>query len=160
MVNSNELSVGLKNICEILNTNEIPYCLVGGLAVSMLAAPRATEDIDLMVLLNDDQKANIASLLENKFQIIQNKELFTVQQTTIWRFILKDKTINTESLLILDFILADNDIYKNSISEAIDIELNGTKIYVVTPENLISIKKLSNRGKDKLDIEALKKTLE
>ena len=74
MVDSNELSIGLKNICEILSTNEIPYCLVGGLAVSMLAAPRATEDIDLMVLLSDKQKAKIASLLENKFEIIQNKE--------------------------------------------------------------------------------------
>ena len=44
-----DLHAELRGIVKALNATEIPYALVGGLAVSIYAQPRATEDVDLLV---------------------------------------------------------------------------------------------------------------
>ncbi len=46
----------VKEILRRLNEAGIPYALIGGLAYSQYAPPRATEDMDLIVLLQDAQK--------------------------------------------------------------------------------------------------------
>jgi len=38
----------LKKLCLLLSEAHIKFCLIGGLAVGILAKPRATEDIDLL----------------------------------------------------------------------------------------------------------------
>src|SRR5438132_2713254 len=43
----------LRGIVKALNAAEIPYALVGGLAVSIYAQPRATEDVDLLLARED-----------------------------------------------------------------------------------------------------------
>lgn len=40
----------LKRLCLIFNEARIKFCLIGGLAVGILAKPRATEDIEWMSL--------------------------------------------------------------------------------------------------------------
>ena len=42
----------LKSLCRILGDARLEYCLIGGLAVGILSKPRATEDIDLLVLIS------------------------------------------------------------------------------------------------------------
>lgn len=44
---SDLLIAALKDIASAFNDNKINYCLSGGLAVSILSTPRATEDIDI-----------------------------------------------------------------------------------------------------------------
>jgi hypothetical protein len=45
----------LKSLCTLLNDEHVDYCLIGGLAVAILAKPRATEDIDLLILIEEQQ---------------------------------------------------------------------------------------------------------
>lgn len=44
-----DLEQELRSVVAALAANEIPYALVGGLAVAVWGAPRATKDIDLLV---------------------------------------------------------------------------------------------------------------
>src|SRR5881397_2262836 len=46
----------VKEILRRLNAGGIHYALVGGLAYSLYAPPRATEDMDLLVLVEDTAK--------------------------------------------------------------------------------------------------------
>src|SRR5713101_5093151 len=43
----------VKRILQILDRNQIPYAVIGGLAVSHHAVPRLTQDLDLVVLHED-----------------------------------------------------------------------------------------------------------
>jgi hypothetical protein len=43
----------VKRVLETLQQNQVPYALIGGLAVSHHAVPRLTQDVDLIVLAED-----------------------------------------------------------------------------------------------------------
>src|SRR5690242_20765829 len=43
----------VKRVLETLDRNQIPYAVIGGLAVSHHAIPRLTQDVDLVVLHED-----------------------------------------------------------------------------------------------------------
>ena len=43
------LTAALLDVCRTLNGASVPYCLAGGLAVTMLTTPRATAYIDVVV---------------------------------------------------------------------------------------------------------------
>jgi hypothetical protein len=43
----------VKRVLETLDRNQIPYAVIGGLAVSHHAVPRLTQDVDLLVLAED-----------------------------------------------------------------------------------------------------------
>ena len=50
-----DLFYTLKSMCALLNEEHLDYCLIGGLAVAILAKPRATEDIDFLVLIEESR---------------------------------------------------------------------------------------------------------
>jgi len=43
----------LKKIVQFLNKQKIDYALAGGLAFSALVEPRATMDIDIIIMINE-----------------------------------------------------------------------------------------------------------
>lgn len=130
---------------------------MGGLAVGILAKPRATEDIDLLVLI--DNKETIGSLLRHDFEIIQDHDSMHFKETTIWRIVIKDTFTNDRGLVIIDLIFADNEIYKEAVADVIKLQIDNIDIPVVKPENLIRIKKLSNRPRDWIDIQAIEESI-
>ena len=146
----------LKSICHCFGEVNIEFCLIGGLAVGILARPRATEDIDLLVLIDDKKKKLIRDLLQDKFKVVKINNEMHFKKATIWRIILQDTFTNDNGLIVVDLIFADNEVYKETVSNHIKIEIDGIEIPVATPENLIKIKRLSNRPQDIIDIEALK----
>ncbi len=149
----------LKRLCLIFNEARIKFCLIGGLAVGILAKPRATEDIDLLVLIDKENKEIIASLLRDNFEVIQDHDLMVFKQATIWRIVVRDAFTNDNGLVIIDLIFADNEIYKQAVMDVITIQIDKVDIPVVKPENLIKIKKLSNRPRDLLDIQDIQASI-
>lgn len=53
-----------KDLLKILSENEVQYMIVGGYALSLYAAPRATGDIDLFVKIDQDNAARILKSLK------------------------------------------------------------------------------------------------
>jgi len=149
----------LKRLCLLFDDANIKFCLVGGLAVGILAKPRATEDIDLLVLIDKYNKEKIGSLLRNDFEIIQEHDLMYFKETTIWRIVIKDTFTNDRGLVIVDLIFADNEIYKEAVADVIKLQIDNVDIPVVKPQNLIRIKKLSNRPRDWIDIQAIEESI-
>lgn len=145
----------LKHLCSILNKVQSTYCLIGGLAVGILAKPRATEDIDLLVLMDEDSMESLRKLLKQHFQVIQDHDLMHFKNGTLWRIVISDSFSADNGIVIVDIVFADREVYRNALADTIRLEIDGTVIPVVRPEHLIEIKKLSNRPVDLLDIQAL-----
>jgi len=150
----------LKKLCLVFNEAQVKFCLIGGLAVGILARPRATEDIDLLVLIDENQTEPIAKLIRNNFEVVQDHNLMHFKQTTIWRIVIKDAFTKNNGLVIIDLVFADNEIYEKAVQDVITIQIDEVDIPVVKPENLIRIKRLSNRPRDLLDIRELQESID
>jgi hypothetical protein len=146
----------LKSLCILLSEARVDYCLIGGLAVAILAKPRATEDIDFLILIEEQNKSTITDLIKKKFEVIQDNNVMHFENATIWRTILGSPAGDETSFVIVDFLLADNEIYREAVLHPMNLTIDHVTIPVATPENLIRIKELSNRPQDLLDIAALK----
>lgn len=150
----------LKKLCLVFNEAQVKFCLIGGLAVGILARPRATEDIDLLVLIDESKKETIAKLIRNNFEVVQDHNLMRFKQTTIWRIVIKDAFTKNNGLVIIDLVFADNEIYEKAVQDIITIQIDEVDIPVVKPENLIRIKRLSNRPRDLIDIRELQESID
>ena len=131
----------LKKLCLLFSEAHIKFCLIGGLAVGILAKPRATEDIDLLVLIDEGKKETIGKLIRNDFEIIQDHNLMRFKEATIWRIVIKDAFTHDAGLVIIDLVFADNKIYEKAVQDIIIIQIDEVDIPVVKPENLIKIKR-------------------
>jgi predicted nucleotidyltransferase len=153
---SNDLIKILKSTSELFAEKKINFCLAGGWAVGIWGTPRATEDIDLLILLEQNELNNISNILNEKFDVAQTHKL-KFKNVTILRIILSLK--NKTDLYVLDLILADILYYQNILSRKIHIEFEGTTIPLISLEDLIILKSISNRATDQNDIKSLTTTV-
>ena len=147
----------LKRTATLFRENGISYCLAGGLAVSLLSRPRATEDIDLFVLCEEKDLPSLEALVKAHLEVIQVLDVMRFRNASIWRFILGD---GNKGVVVLDVILADRDEYRTSIANSVEIVVDDCLINVITPQDLITAKQLAGRPVDLMDIEALRDVLE
>lgn len=154
MENSGDLKTLLKKICNQLGKKKLQFCLAGGWAVSILGTARTTIDIDILIVLNDDIKKQVVSILEDSFYLIQSHEnKMKFKTLSIWRNIVSLQ--RKGELFIIDFLIADSDYLKSIIERKIEIDYEGISIPVITVEDLIIIKLSSFRKQDEVDIENL-----
>ncbi|MEI6128135.1 MAG: hypothetical protein WCQ99_16420 [Pseudomonadota bacterium] len=145
----------LKIICRCFADADITFCLVGGLAVGMLSKPRATEDIDLLVLIGEEDIRRIMEMLGERLSIVKMPEIMHFKKASIQRILFKDTVSAADGFVILDILFADNDVYKDALKDLTFVTIDDTPIPVPTRKNLLNIKRLSGRPQDILDIEAL-----
>ena len=149
-----DLKVLLKKVCSELRKNKMKFCLAGGWAVSMIGTARTTMDIDILIVLDENIKKKVVSILENSFNLIQSHEKeMELNNITIWRNILSLK--EKKEPYMLDLLKADNDYLKTVIERRIEIDYEGTVIPIISIEDLIIIKLASFRKQDQVDIENL-----
>jgi hypothetical protein len=83
----------LKSLFALLNVEHVDYCFVGGRAVALLAIPRATEGIDLLILIGEQQSTSLIELLKKRFKIIQGQNVIHLKNASICRTILASEDI-------------------------------------------------------------------
>ena len=127
----------------------VDYALVGGLAVGVWGAPRATKDIDLLVRPADIDRAKDAvrargyALTALPMKFSDGMELHRVSK------------IADGQLMTVDFILVDDNLEPIWASrERRDLETTALK--VVSRDALISMKLAAGRPQDQADVVKLK----
>lgn len=147
----------LKKIVKFLNKQKIDYALAEGLAFSALVEPRATMDIDIIIMIKEEQLSDLTNLLEDEFEsIIAHKEPMHFNLITIWRVI----NIIDDREMIFDFILAESKYHKNVIERAIEIDFYESKLKVITLEDLILLKNCAKRTQDIADLDKIYKVFD
>ena len=131
----------------------VPYCVIGGLAVSLLARPRATEDIDLLTLPEAADEA--ASVIESAGYFESAEPwTFTASGVTLRRFM---KTAGRE-YLILDLMFRDSDDYRAIVANAARREEEAGPVRLIARDDLIAMKLAAGRPQDLADVAALEAT--
>lgn len=151
------LTEHLRNVVGILQEHQLDYALAGGLAYSALVEPRATMDIDLLILLKDIPIEHIFDQLEQYFDaFIIHQTPMQFQYVNIWRTV----GYKERRELILDFLLAESLLHQKMLERAISLNFLGTTLKVITLEDLILLKKCANRPQDIADITTIYATYE
>ena len=127
-----------KKVINLLNKNNIPYMLTGGLAVTVWGRARSTLDIDIVL----DIKRNNIKKLTSAFQ----KENFYIDEEAVEMALNKKFSFNAidrETNTTIDCYLVGNNEYEaKRFQRKIIKNIIGIKVNIVSPEDLILIKLL------------------
>lgn len=135
-------------IISFLKTEQIPYLVIGGLAVGVLGEPRFTYDIDLSILLSEYQIGIFIKRLQKaSFKFDAREAMLSASEFGSFRFYYKTVQI--------DAILVSTDLEQEAITRHKKKLFLGKKVCFPTPEDLILFKLISGRPRDLTDAEAI-----
>jgi hypothetical protein len=142
-----------KRVVETLDRESIPYALMGGLAVAYHAQPRATQDMDFLVLPKDWQHC-AATLLLLGFEELGEPLPLAQGTLTLHRLVKIEE--GGSDVLMADFLLVDNPTLSEVWNERQAVAWEAmVPLWVVSKSGLIRLKRLRGSKQDLADIEAL-----
>lgn len=140
----------LRRVVEALNSGGVRYALVGGLAVSIYASPRATEDIDLLVA-GDDLDTAISTLQAQGFRVAGSPLDVARGRIRIHRLL----KCEGPDLVPIDLLVPGDIEIGRLLDERNVIAWEGRRTPVVSVAGLRALKKLRGSAQDRADLEAL-----
>ena len=145
-----DLHQELAAVIEVLSTNQIPYALVGGLAVSIYTQPRATEDIDFLIPeaaweairiglrpLGFAVEARLTTPPEGGLQIRRLTKLAPGDS------------------LSLDFLIPGTPELRGILEDRVRLSWQGRDLSLASLQGLRRLKRLRGSARDLADLEAL-----
>ena len=140
----------LRAVLEALDASKVEYALIGGLAVAVWGAPRATKDIDLLVRAEDVARAK-AGLRDRGFTL----EAFPLEfkdGTEVHRV---NKVDAAGNLMTVDLMIVDKNL-ESAWDGRTRLPFGDREVVVVSRDALIGMKARAARPQDIADIQNLK----
>ncbi|MEK7449225.1 MAG: DUF6036 family nucleotidyltransferase [Planctomycetota bacterium] len=133
---------------KLLEVFNLPYMIVGGLAVGIQGEQRLTNDIDVDIIIREDQMKEFLSQAKQSGFTYQEEEISKrVTQRGVFR-------LNYESFYV-DFIISSTKFEESAFNRRQKITLYKIPAYFPSPEDLTIMKLIAGRGKDLLDVESI-----
>lgn len=153
------------DILKELFDRQIQYLIVGGLAVNLYGIPRVTQDIDIIILMT---KPNIKKLILVLKELnyfprlpINPEDIMNPEIVKTW---VKERHLKAVSFYHeednykgIDIVLVHPLDFTQAFENKTTKQINNTEIYLVSLDDLITMKAASGRSQDLSDIELLKK---
>ena len=134
----------------IFRGQDAPFALIGGIALGLRAAPRATQDVDFAVAIDDAAAERLVHAFQSAgFQI--DAVLVNKRDRSLATVRVHDPNTKVLVDLLISFCGIEREIVESaSIERWRDLTLP-----VVTRGHLVAMKLLANRKKDQADLESL-----
>jgi predicted nucleotidyltransferase len=139
----------LSTAVEALSIPPLPYCLIGALALGAYGRPRATHDVDLLILTDHaTSHSYLDSLRAKGFALASDwHEANPMARDVVMR--LKHTSAPD---FPLDLIFATSPLHKNTLDRRKLFDLHGTQVSVSSAEDLILLKLSASRPRDFDDV--------
>jgi hypothetical protein len=145
-----DLYAELRRIVEALDVAGVAYALAGGLAVSIYTAPRATEDVDLLVARDDVARA-VETIEALGFTGAGRPMRVAGARLEIHRLI----KIAGSDLLPIDLVVPVDPNLEHLLADRASVEWEGQRVWIVGLAGLRELKRLRGSPQDRADLEAL-----
>ncbi|MEP6959900.1 MAG: hypothetical protein ABI980_14315 [Nitrospirota bacterium] len=143
----------LSTLIDDFNRRGLSYALAGGWAYSALVEPRATTDIDLLMLIEQPSREGIHSLLSPQFDsTVVHPAPMVFQGISIWRCI----GIRGDQEVVVDLLLADSEYLRTALTRRRMVAFGSLQVPILTLEDLILLKTLAGRLQDQADLEKIR----
>lgn len=128
---SEEMEV-LKEVAQRLESLEIPFMVTGSMAANFYAVPRMTRDIDIVIEVKRKDVDKLVSTFKNNFYIDREMVAQSVSEQGMFN------VIHTRWVVKVDFIVRKDVPYRiQEFERRKSIEIDGVKIWIVSPEDLV-----------------------
>ena len=145
------LNKHFREFIELLEKNKVRYLIVGGYAVGLHGFPRYTGDLDVFIAISEE---NARSVLQS-FSDFGFADLGLSEGDFLEEEIVIE--IGREPLKIQVLTGIDGVTFEECWIEKKEIALSDTTIPFIGIESLLKNKEASDRAKDKIDLEELKR---
>ncbi len=133
-----------------LNESKIPHAFIGGIANSIHGEPRATLDADVLILVAQQDIEDLLRQLEKtRARLLMPKAASFARRSRVIPCAFPRG-------LRADLVLADLEFEKNLIKRARSRQVaRGLRLRICTAEDLVIMKMVSTRPKDRGDVEGI-----
>ena len=144
----------IDKIFKAFQNEGVDFIVIGGIAVILYGMPRVSEDLDLVVNMNNENIENIRKALNSLYNDDNIKEItfYELKNYSVLRYISPDDNI-------INLIANLGEAFDFNNIEFSIMEIEGKKIKIATPKALLTMKSLTFSEKDKLDILFLKELI-
>lgn len=155
----------IAELLQSLADERVQYVLVGGLAVQLHGFLRATFDIDLVLAMNDENLERFIAVAKNYGLTpaipVPIDSLRDAKQIDQWHH---EKGMLAFSLRepqtgggVVDVLVRPELSFENLMANAVIGKLFGRQVPIASIVDLLAMKRVANRPKDRIDIVALEK---
>ena len=143
--------------------HHIRYLIVGGVAVNLHGYPRFTNDLDILLTLDQENLKKMAALMDRMgYQQRLPISIQELSDETKARKLIQEKGLTAYSFIHakqpqfnVDVLVAESIDFEKFSVHTMHAELWGIDVPVVSIDDLIAMKKNSDREKDVQDVVAL-----
>lgn len=125
----------LREIAALLDELSLPWCLGGSLASALYGEPRATRDIDLIVVLNNADAARLANRLVPRFYVSSDAMREAIASSRSFNIVDPDSGFKID-VFVRGSTPFDREEFARRTMLEVDSE-SGLRIPVKTPEDSI-----------------------
>jgi predicted nucleotidyltransferase len=139
----------LNTAIEALSTPPLPYCLIGALALGAYGRPRATHDVDLLILTDSATSHSYLDPLRAKgFAVASDWH----ESNPMSRDVVMRLKHTSAPDFPLDLIFATSPLHKNALDRRKSIAIQGVQVFISSPEDLVLLKLTAGRPRDFDDV--------
>jgi hypothetical protein len=143
-----ELEKGLLEIVSYLEGAATPYMVIGGFANLAWGVPRTTQDVDITVHVAEEDLSDFVRDIGKGFSILPTDPDGFVKETRVL-------PLQTSNGIRIDLIFAGLPYEETALGRARQVEVQGTGVRICSPEDLIIHKIISERPRDREDVEGI-----
>lgn len=141
------LEAALRALTAYLEKRKIPYMVIGGIANLAWGMPRATFDIDITVWAPAGTEPALIAGLRAAFKALPEEPVTFALETRVLPLEVEGSRV--------DLILGQLPYEQQAIRRARLVDMEGVKVRICAPEDLIVHKVLSQRPKDLEDVRGI-----
>ena len=144
----NRLEAALADVARHLDDEGVPYMVFGGFANLHWGRSRLTEDLDIKVHVAESRWPAFVAALGRRFRILSDDALAFARETRVI-------PVETPSGIRVDLVLAGLPYEVEAIRRAVELPVETSKVRLCTAEDLILHKIISERARDRDDVEGV-----
>lgn len=137
----------VNKIIEALNKNDVQYVVIGGYAIILHGFLRATEDVDIVIKMSDENVLKLQTALQSVYDD-PDIDSINFEELTSYPVI----RYGTPDDFYIDIISNLGESFNFDKIEKISKVIDGITICFASAASLFEMKKNTYREKDKLDI--------
>ncbi|MCC6140640.1 MAG: hypothetical protein IT389_08495 [Nitrospira sp.] len=142
----------LATLISEFNRRAVQYALAGGWAFSALVEPRATTDIELLMLVEQPSREGLQSLFSSLFDpTVVHPAPMVFQGVSIWRCV----GIAGGQEVVVDILLANSAYLRTALARRRTVAFGTLQVPILTIEDLVVLKTIAGRLQDRADLEKI-----
>jgi predicted nucleotidyltransferase len=147
-----DLSKALADFTTLFDRMGIPYVVMGGMAVRVYGIPRATYDIDFTVGVPRDRLAKLYEAIRALGYTVPEQYETGWVDVVAGMSLVKARLYLTEIGIDVDLFLAESAFQEEVLKRRRLVQLETARVWFISPEDLILLKLLASRPRDRGDI--------